>query len=92
MTRWIPCREFVEFLDDYLAGRLTGEALAEFNNHLSGCPPCVIYMQTYRAASELGRRTLPATEEPVPDSVPEKLVEAILAARPRRSSRPPDEP
>lgn len=83
MTRWITCREFVEFLDDYLDGRLEGERLAEFNNHLAGCPPCVIYMQTYRETTRLARAALVRSEEPLPESVPSGLVEAILAARRR---------
>lgn len=84
MTRWIPCREFVAFLDDYLAARLSGEALAAFNDHLSRCPPCVAYLQTYRDAVRLGQRALAASDDAVPDAVPEELVQAILAARSRR--------
>lgn len=82
MTRWITCREFVEFLDDYLDARIEGERLAEFNNHLAGCPPCVTYMQTYRETTRLARAAL-APSDPLPDSVPSGLVEAILAARRR---------
>lgn len=84
MTRWINCREFVEFLDDYLDGRLQAERLAEFNNHLAGCPACVTYMHTYREATKLAKAALAPPENPLPDSVPAELVEAILAAR-RRS-------
>jgi anti-sigma factor RsiW len=86
VTRWITCREFVEFLDDYVDGKLQGERLAEFNNHLAGCPPCVTYMQTYREATKLVKAALAHPEKPVPDSVPAGLVEAILAAR-RRGDR-----
>jgi anti-sigma factor RsiW len=83
VTRWIPCRDFVEFLDDYLSGRLSGQTLDEFNNHLAGCPPCVAYMQTYVESVRLGRAVLEKTAEAVPADVPEKLVQAILAARER---------
>ena len=81
MIRWITCREFVEFLDDYITGRLAGVQLDEFNNHLAGCPPCVTYMQTYRDAIGLVKTALAEPSEPVPESVPEDLVVAILAAR-----------
>ncbi|MCL4821069.1 MAG: zf-HC2 domain-containing protein [Vicinamibacteria bacterium] len=84
MTRYVPCREFVEFLDDYLSSRLPAEERALFNEHLSRCPPCVAYMQGYEAARSLGRRVLERTDDPLPHSVPESLVQAILAAR-RRS-------
>jgi hypothetical protein len=55
----------------------------EFNNHLAGCPPCVTYMQTYQESVRLGRGALLASDGPVPDDVPEELVQAILAARSR---------
>mgnify|MGYP003575786859 CR=1 FL=1 len=58
MIHWITCREFVGFLDDYLAGRITGVQLDEFNSHLAGCPPCVTYMHTYRDAIGLARAAL----------------------------------
>jgi anti-sigma factor RsiW len=81
VIRWITCREFVEFLDDYLAQRLPPEQVAEFNNHLSGCPPCVTYLRTYRDSVTLARAALAASAEPLPDTVPEPLVAAILASR-----------
>jgi anti-sigma factor RsiW len=84
MTRWIHCREFVEFLDDYLAGRLAPEQVEEFNNHLSGCPHCVTYMKTYQEAVALGKGSVERTDEPVPGAVPEELVQAILAARSKK--------
>jgi len=47
MDRDLSCRELVEFLDDYLAHALAGDALARFEKHLSDCPPCVAYLRTY---------------------------------------------
>ena len=81
MSRAITCREFVEFLEDYLAGALSEERLAEWNSHLAQCPSCVAYMKTYRAAIQMGREVLRATDDSVPEDVPETLVQAILAAR-----------
>ncbi len=81
MIRDITCREFVDFLDDYLAGSLPEAGRDEFNHHLAQCPSCVAYMKSYRAAIELGCAVLTRTEGPVPDAVPESLVQAILAAR-----------
>jgi anti-sigma factor RsiW len=85
LTRWITCLEFVEFLDAYLAGELPPEQVAEFNNHLAGCPPCVTYMQTYQETVRLGKEALRTDDESLLAEVPEKLVEAILASR----SKPP---
>ena len=84
MARDLSCREFVEFLDDYLAHALDGDALANFERHLSDCPSCVAYLQTYEQSIRMGRAALQASDEPVPEAIPEDLVHAILAARPRR--------
>lgn len=77
----ITCREFVEFLDDYVAGSLREDRRAEFNSHLAQCPSCVAYMKTYRAAIQMGREVLTRPDAPVPEEVPEALVRAVLAAR-----------
>lgn len=82
MTLDVTCRELVEFLDDYLAGRLPPERVRAFNEHLSLCPACVAYMKTYEAAGELAREALgSAPDAPPPEEIPEGLVQAILAAR-----------
>jgi anti-sigma factor RsiW len=86
VIRWITCREFVDFLDDYVARRLEPPQLAEFNNHLSGCPPCVVYMQTYEDSIRLGKAAITRSEEPAPDAIPEDLIAAILAARDKGGS------
>jgi anti-sigma factor RsiW len=77
------CREFLDFLDDYLSKGLPPETLAEFENHLSNCPPCVAYMQGYQDVVRMGRRAFAPSDDPVPEDVPEGLVQAILAARPK---------
>jgi len=76
----LTCREFVEFLDEYLDGALMPERAAAFDDHLAACPSCVAYMKTYAATIELAREAF-AADEPVPGDVPEDLVRAILAAR-----------
>ena len=77
----VTCRDFVQFLDDYLAGALLGEQLAAFNEHLAACPSCVSYMKTYRETIRLGKLALAPTGEPLPEDIPEDLVRAILQAR-----------
>jgi anti-sigma factor RsiW len=81
----LTCQDFVEFLDDYLGGGLDPARRDVFNEHLSLCPPCVAYMKSYREAARLGKAALASTGEGVPSEVPEGLVRAILAARPRSS-------
>jgi anti-sigma factor RsiW len=81
MSHHVTCRDFVNFLDDYLSGSLPEDRRAEFNSHLSQCPSCVAYMKTYSTSIGLGRAVLTGSEEPVPREVPEDLVRAILAVR-----------
>ncbi len=75
----LTCREFVEFLDDYLEGRLPEHVLAHFYEHLSACPSCVSYARTYQDTVRLAKKAL-GDDAPV-EGVPEELVEAILSAR-----------
>lgn len=84
MDRDLTCRELVEFLDDYIAKELRGGALALLEKHLSDCPPCVAFLETYRQSIRMGRAALKGTDERIPEGVPEDLVRAILAARTKR--------
>jgi anti-sigma factor RsiW len=77
----LTCREFVEFLGEYLEGRLPPGQLARFGGHLAACPACVSYTRSYRDTVRLGRSVLSNTDETLPGDVPEELVRAILAAR-----------
>lgn len=79
MTRWMTCREFLDFLWAYLSSEVTDAQRAEFEYHLSGCPSCVAYMKSYQKTVELGKAAFEGTDEPLPDDVPDELVEAILA-------------
>ncbi len=81
MSHVVTCREFVEFLDAYLSGALSDAERASFNDHLAQCPSCVAYMKTYRAAVRLGRAALTRSDDSVEGKAPEKLIQAILAAR-----------
>ena len=80
---YITCRELIEFLYLYLSGELPSERFAEFERHLSVCPSCVEYIETYKATVALAKRTLVNPDQPVDETVPEELVAAILAVRPK---------
>lgn len=77
----VTCREFIDFLMDYLSGDLPDDQRQEFDRHLGECPSCVAYMKTYKQAVEIGRSVLAPTDDPVPEDVPEDLLKAIFAAR-----------
>ncbi|MBI3447345.1 MAG: zf-HC2 domain-containing protein [Acidobacteria bacterium] len=77
----LNCREFVEFLDDYLFGTLEEERRAVFEAHLAVCPPCVNYMKSYLATIRLEKAVFDDPSAPLPREVPEDLVQAILRAK-----------
>jgi anti-sigma factor RsiW len=85
MDSSLRCRGFVEFLDDYLSGRLSAGERRRFDAHLATCPSCVAYMRTYSQAILMGRGALLVPEAPRAGDAPEELVRAILAARERES-------
>lgn len=91
----MTCREFTEFLSAYLSGELSAAEAAEFERHLRECRACGNYLDTYKKTIEISRAafndevnvTRPASESTVPGiPVPERLVQAILAAR-RKSDK-----
>ena len=75
----LPCRDFVQFLDDYFEDRLGPAERREFDKHMELCPPCLDYLRSYERTVDLGRRACAGGR--LPDEVPEALVRAILAAR-----------
>ncbi|HKJ23204.1 MAG TPA: zf-HC2 domain-containing protein [Myxococcota bacterium] len=81
MTRdALTCKQFVDFLMRYLDGELPQGERTTFETHLDDCPPCKVYLDTYRETVELGRGC-GRDDDPVPADVPDALVRAILAAR-----------
>ena len=81
----MTCREVVDFLTEYGSGKLPAAERAAFEEHLAACPPCVAYLKSYEEAVKLGKAVTSNPDDCVPDAVPEELVQAILAARAKRS-------
>jgi len=80
------CREFTEFLHEYLFGNLSAEERAEFDKHLAECPWCLAYLDSYQKTIQLEQAVISTREdEPPPADAPEELIQAILRARPRAS-------
>jgi predicted anti-sigma-YlaC factor YlaD len=75
----LSCRDAIEFLAAYLDGELAPAVAAAFEAHLSVCAACVEYLSDYAQTIRLAREA-----EELPGEVPEELVRAIVAARPRR--------
>ncbi len=79
----LTCREFIDFVGQYMEGELSGAELLEFQRHLEICPYCVDYLASYEHAVRLGKAALQDPDGPVPPEVPEELVRAIQASRRR---------
>jgi anti-sigma factor RsiW len=76
----MKCREFVEFIMEYLDGGLADGERRVFEGHVDRCPACLNYLDTYRETIRLGSSVC-ASDADVPPDVPEELVQAILSAR-----------
>ncbi|HXV79790.1 MAG TPA: zf-HC2 domain-containing protein [Candidatus Binatia bacterium] len=46
------CRDEVELIEDYLAGRLNPPVLAALEKHLGQCPDCTAFLNTYKKTIE----------------------------------------
>ena len=77
----MTCREFADFMADYLSGELPQDSRAAFEHHLRLCVNCQRYLAGYEATVKLGQRAFGDDEAAVPPQVPEELVQAILTAR-----------
>jgi anti-sigma factor RsiW len=80
----VTCREFADFIVDYLSGGMVTDVQAAFDRHLSRCPSCRAYLAQYRATVAAGKEAFAASDAALPAEVPEELVQAILASRRRR--------
>jgi len=83
----LTCRDFAEFIADYLAGELEPEIRDAFDSHLAICKNCQKYLTIYRDTTTLGRGAFGDDIGSLPSDVPAELVQAILAARRRSGSR-----
>jgi anti-sigma factor RsiW len=77
----VTCREFADFMNDYLSGELPADGRAQFDQHLSLCANCRKYLTSYEETVKLGKAAFDDEKGAVPPDVPEELVKAILAAR-----------
>jgi anti-sigma factor RsiW len=63
----LTCKELIELVTDYLEGRMPEAERLKFEDHLSWCPPCVIYLEqirmTVRAAGTLAAQDMPVADQ-----------------------------
>ncbi len=83
MSRLMTCRELIEFLWRYLDGEVNDAERLEFELHLAQCTSCAAYMESYRTTKRLERLGFEDLDAPVPEEVPDELVQAVLTAKRR---------
>lgn len=81
----MTCQELADYLMQYIDGELPEAQRASLASHLDLCPPCLAYLHSYRQAVELGQKLCADSAGPIPDDVPEELVQAILTARAQKA-------
>jgi anti-sigma factor RsiW len=77
----VTCREFADFMMDYMSGELPAAARIEFDRHLELCSNCRKYLTSYEETVKLGKGAFDDEAADLPADVPDALVKAILAAR-----------
>lgn len=77
----ITCEELTDFLSRYVEDALTADERRAFDRHVSMCRACRAYVDSYRRTIHLESEAFADLDGPVPDDVPEELVQGILAAR-----------
>ena len=78
----MTCREFADFINDYLERTLPFEVRQTFERHLQRCENCRRYLANYNAAVTLGRHAFDDLERAAAETgVPEELIRAILESR-----------
>jgi anti-sigma factor RsiW len=81
----LSCRELDEVLMAYLDEEMDAAARAAFEAHLQQCPECLAYLDSYRRTVALARACGARGDDPAnAEEVPERLLEAVLAARRHR--------
>lgn len=76
------CRDLIDFLDDYVSDALPAVRREAFDRHLSLCPSCVAYLDSYRETTKMAKAAMVEIED-----VPPEVLTAILATITRNTPR-----
>ena len=81
MPMMITCEQFEDFVLAYIEDELPRRQRSVFEFHLKICRECRDYLAAYRRTVELGKAAFAEPSAPLPDTVPEDLIKAVLDAR-----------
>ena len=74
----LTCREFDEFIVDYLDHELPWPIQVSMRMHQLLCRKCRAYLADYLRTIKLGQSVFDDPESEMPDSVPQELVKAVI--------------
>ena len=77
----LTCKEFDDFMVDYLDGGLPVWQKYMCWLHVKMCRECAHFVQQYRRTVVLEQNAFGSPNDEVPDSVPEDLIKAAIARR-----------
>jgi anti-sigma factor RsiW len=70
----VNCRQLAELLIDFVSGDCCDEVKLHIEQHLNRCPPCVVYVETYRMTITLTRKLPPM---PMPRQLADRLRQVL---------------
>lgn len=82
----MTCKQFVEFLEQYVSGELPGDVRGTLESHLPTCGNCRRYFASYQNTVRVAAGAAKHPDDDPPGKVPDELVRAILSAG-RRAKR-----
>ena len=69
----VDCRRLVELLHDFVTGELPEDQYQDLQTHLEQCPPCGVYLSTYKL-------TITMTRQLPPVNMPGETAERLIAS------------
>lgn len=73
----VDCRRLADLLHDFVSGELPPEEFASLQAHIEQCPPCGVYVSTYRLTITVSRQLPPAE---LPPDVARRLLHSLKRA------------
>ncbi len=77
----LTCKQFDDFMIDFLEQNLPFSQRVGCWLHVKMCRDCTKFVRQYQQTIALGKQAFEEPNDPVPESVPEDLINAALAHR-----------
>lgn len=74
----LNCREFEDFIDDYIDNNLPASVSKKVYLHLLACGDCRSYISAYKRSIEMGKALCDKLDSEVPEDVPDELISIVL--------------